>query len=359
MKNAMCLLVCLLMCLPLANPAFAAADDVVLVIGYKDAPYVVNAQQQDDEDVKDCLVVTSIRAAREMTTDITQDERDELLEIYDKLLDGSLKFPLEEDYMIWELMDVSYQKTGCRDNEHDHEEWLEQENTTVTITFDSGVAKAAEVEVLAYRNEKWAPVKEVINNGDGTLSCIFDEICPVVFCLKAEKQDADAVQIVPLDGFVPSVGPMDGPEIVGGEIDGGGMRDCLVVTSITAAKEKSTDITQDERDELLEIYDKLLDGSMEIPLEEGYVIRELVDISYKTSDCRNEDHGHQEWLKRENTTVTVIFDLGVAEDAKMQVLAYVNEEWMPAKDVINIGDGTVVCIFNDICPVAFCLSPEQ
>ncbi len=187
MKNVMCLLLCLLLCLSLAGPAFAAADDFVPSIGYKDGPEIEDAEQ-DDEDVGSCLIVTSLKEAREKTTDITQDERDELLDVYDKLLDGSMKLPLEDDYVIRELVDVSYKKTQCRDKDHGHKEWLAEENTTVTVTFDLGVDKDAKVEVLTYIDGKWAPIKQVINNGDGTVTCVFDDICPVAFCLSPEAQ---------------------------------------------------------------------------------------------------------------------------------------------------------------------------
>ncbi len=358
MKNVMCLMLCLLLVLTLAEPAFAAVDDFVPGVGEKESPVITEAEQ-DGKDVKDCLVVTSVREAKEKTTDITQEERDELVEVYEKLLNDTMELPLEGDYLIWDLVDLSYQKTSCRDKMHGHREWLEQENTAVTATFDLGIAKAAGVTVLTYIDEKWEPVKEVTNNDDGTVTCVFDDICPVVFCLPSGSRGSSAAHTAPMDDFVPSISYKDGPDIEEAEQDDEDVGDCLIVTSIKEAIEKTTDITQEERDLLLEVYDKLLDGSMKLPLEDEYVIRELVDVSYRKTTCRDKDHGHKEWLEQDNTTVTVTFDLGINRDVDVDVLTYIDGKWTPIKEVTNNGDGTITCVFDDICPVAFCLSPKD
>ena len=68
------------------------------------------------------------------------------------------------------------------------------------------------------------------------------------------------------------------------------------------------------------------------------------------------DHEHQEWLSRDNTTVRVKFDMGLPTDAELVVLVYVNEEWIPAEQVTINTDKTVTVVFEDICPVAFCVN---
>ncbi len=187
MRKLMSLFLCLLLCASLAGTALAATDDFVPSISEKDGPDIVEAEQ-DGEDVGDCLVVTSLREAEEKSTDITQEERDLLQQVYEELLDGSMELPLEDDYVIRELVDVSWKKTTCRDQDHGHKEWLEEDDTTLTVTFDLGVAREAEVTVLVYIDGQWVPVKSVVNNGDGTVTCVFDDICPVVFCLSPEDQ---------------------------------------------------------------------------------------------------------------------------------------------------------------------------
>lgn len=161
--------------------------------------------------------------------------------------------------------------------------------------------------------------------------------------------------------FVPSISYKDGPSVEDATLDGEGVGDCVVVTSITEAKNKNTDITQDERDLLLEVYEALTDGSMTLPLDGDYVIRDLVDVSFEHEDCRIiEEHDHKdEKLKQPGTTLTVDFDLGVGKGTEVIVLVYIDGVWQEVKDVTNNGDGTVTCVFEDICPVAFVVEGSQ
>ena len=160
------------------------------------------------------------------------------------------------------------------------------------------------------------------------------------------------------DTFVPSITYKNGPAVKNAELDGQRVTGCVVVSSIKDAKEKSTDITQDDRDLLLDIYKQLSNGSMKLPLEGNYVIRELVDVSFEHSDCVTPDHGHKESLEENGTTITVKFDLGVYKTTDVAVLSYVDGQWVEAKSVKNNGDGTVTVVFEDICPVAFCIDAD-
>ena len=160
------------------------------------------------------------------------------------------------------------------------------------------------------------------------------------------------------ENFVPSIEYKDGPEIKDSTLDGEDIAKCLVVTSILKTREKSTDIYQQDRDLLLGVYEALCDGSMKLPLEADYVIRELVDVSFRKTPCIQGEHAHKEKLAEEKVTVTVKFDLGIQPEDKLFVLAYVDGKWEQIEGVTNNGDGTVVCVFEDICPVAFCLEKK-
>lgn len=156
-------------------------------------------------------------------------------------------------------------------------------------------------------------------------------------------------------GFVPSITYKGSPDVEEGVMDEKDVSNCVVVTSIQQAREKSTDITQEERDLLLEVYEKLNDGSMTLPIDGEYVIRELVDVSFEHDDCRQkEDHDNKPAkLKEEKVTLTLDFELGVEKDAKLAVMTYIEGQWTDIEGVENNGDGTVTCVFEDICPVAF------
>lgn len=155
--------------------------------------------------------------------------------------------------------------------------------------------------------------------------------------------------------FVPSITYKGGPEVVKAELDGEGVGDCVVITSIAEAEDKTTDITDEERALLLEVYEKLEDGSMTLPLDGDYVIRELVDVSFEHADCRViEEHNQKDQqLKEEDVTLTVVFDLNVSKADEIVVMTYIDGKWEPIESVTNNGDGTITCVFEDICPVAF------
>ena len=186
MKRLFCLLMVLVITMSLAVPA-AAADTFVPSITYKDGPDI-NTATMDGGDVKGCLVVTSISKAKNKSTDITQDDRDLLLDVYSKLNSGEMKLPIENDkYVIRELVDVSFMYNNCR-APHDHEEWLKKDNTTVTVDFKLGVKSSAEVLVLVYVDNKWVPAEKVTNRGNGNVTVVFEEICPVAFCVDTDSQ---------------------------------------------------------------------------------------------------------------------------------------------------------------------------
>ena len=190
MKKIIALILALVLILAVVAPAFAAGTFVPSV-SYKDGPEIEDAEM-NEEDVGNCLIVSSVADAKNKSTDIGQDDRDLLLEVYDKLEDGSMKLPIEEDHVIRELVDVSFGETGCVGQSHGHEQWLAQPGNTLTVTFDMGVGKGVEVIVMVYVNGQWIPAEKVINNGDGTVTVVFEDICPVAFCVEKDEIDGPA-----------------------------------------------------------------------------------------------------------------------------------------------------------------------
>jgi hypothetical protein len=196
MKRVIVILILLALCLSLLLPAFAAEDTFVPSIGYKDGPGLEDAKM-DSEDVNSCLVITSLKAAQEKTTDISQKGRDLLLEIYQKLDSGEMKLPVGEGFVIRELVDISWKQEACVDAEHPHQQELNKEGVTVTLELEMGITEKNELFVFAYHNGQWDPVKEVKINGDGTVTCVFEHFCPVAFAFRQEaggSQTGDAAR---------------------------------------------------------------------------------------------------------------------------------------------------------------------
>ena len=191
MKKVLCLLISLVLCIGMVMPVLAAENNFVPSVTYKDGPGVTDATM-NDEDVDDCVVVTTIEEAENKSTDISQDDRDLLLEVYEELKNGNMELPLEDDYVIRDLVDVSFEYEDCREiEEHGHkDEKLKEEGVTLTVTFELGVGPYEDVVVVAYIDGQWVVIEDVTNNGDGTVTCVFEDICPVAFAVK-EKSGAN------------------------------------------------------------------------------------------------------------------------------------------------------------------------
>ncbi len=188
MRKIVCLVSALVLLVSLGISALAATD-FVPSITYKDGPKIEFAWL-DDEDVSNCLVVSSIKQATDKTTDITQEERDHLLNVYAKLKDGSMKLPVEDDYVIRELVDVNFKYEACRQQTDIHHDKLKELNETdkmLTVNFDMGINADADVIVMFESEGKWNEAEKVVNNGDGTLTCKFGHLCPVVFAVKESQ----------------------------------------------------------------------------------------------------------------------------------------------------------------------------
>jgi hypothetical protein len=176
---------------------------------------------------------------------------------------------------------------------------------------------------------------------------------------------AFACPVFAVEAFVPSISDKEEPDIVPDEngvmgeiwkddevvdkVEGG----CLVITPISEA-ETSTEIPEDAREELLYVYKELLEGDMTLPYEqdgldpETMVIRELIDASWLCED-------HPAMLEPEGVTIDLTFDIGVDADTKVYVYVRIDGVWT-AVPVVNNGDGTVTCTFEELCPIAFCVA---
>ena len=189
MKRILSLIAAFVLCFTMAA-SVVSAEEFVPSITYKDAPEVENAVLGAEEKVENCIVVTSILAAQEKTTDIAQASRDFLLETYDDLKAGKEKLPMPSGYVVRELVDVSFKGQSCVGGGHTHQADLNKENVSVSVVFELGVKKNANVVVVHYHDGKWTPAKSVKNNGDGTVTVEMEHFCPVAFCVEAESGPA-------------------------------------------------------------------------------------------------------------------------------------------------------------------------
>lgn len=196
MKKLLCLALAVMLCVSLACPALAAEADFVPSIGEKDAPGLIQAILKEngvtiEEIPEGCLVITSVAQAGS-SGQIPEDAKSELLQVYEALKNGSMTLPYDkvnpnivpEDMVIRDLFDLSWL---CAD----HPEQLKKDGVTLVADFDLGVGSKMTVVAMAYVNGQWVAVP-CVNNGDGSVTCEFEEICPVVFSVSDSVYDTPA-----------------------------------------------------------------------------------------------------------------------------------------------------------------------
>lgn len=192
MKRFLCGILAVILCMVVAVPVFAAENDFVPSISYKDHPELVPGKDENGKDYigiirdpdgniidyvyADCIVITSIAAALDRSTRIPEDARELLLAVYEAILDGSMTLPYKnpEGMVIRDLLDVTFL---CGE----HPDMLEPAGVTLELTFDLGIGADVDVTVMTYKFEQWGEIVSVTNNGDGTVTCVFEHLCPVSF----------------------------------------------------------------------------------------------------------------------------------------------------------------------------------
>lgn len=204
MKRGISLLVVLVFCLSLVCPVLA--DEFVPSITDKGAPEIITIKDNEGKDAigelidangkvvgylyEDCLVVTPVSQAK-TSTKIPDDAEKLLLEVYDKLCDGSMSLPYEKfkanldpaKMVIRDLFDVSWlcgEGSGYEDHP-DHPTEVAPLGIRVRLIFDLEVGKNADVYCMSYKQNVWNPIISCVNNGDGTVTCVFEDFCPVSF----------------------------------------------------------------------------------------------------------------------------------------------------------------------------------
>ncbi len=204
MKKVICIMIALVICMSLTVPVLAAGEGFVPSISEKDGPVIVPTEDEQGNPVlapvvgqdgevldyaeEDCLVITPISKA-DTSEEIPDASKTVLLTIYDQLKDGTMKIPYEElfsakdtdEIVIRDLVDVTWL---CED----HPDMLAPAGVTTKFTFDLGVGKNDEVFVMTYKRDEWHAAQSVKNNGDGTVTCEFEEFCPVAFAVRVKDE---------------------------------------------------------------------------------------------------------------------------------------------------------------------------
>ena len=185
--------------------SYKGAPDVVMILDDegKNAVGIVSKLNGDvlDHIYEDCIVITPVSEAA--TSDRIPDAAEKLLlEVYAALLDGSMTIPYEKlnanlksnQMVIRDLFDLSWL---C----DEHPDMVAPEGIVVELTFDLNVKADTKVYCMTYYNNEWQPIVSTENNGDGTVTCVFEHFCPVVFCVQTSATpgptgDGSGAQVV-------------------------------------------------------------------------------------------------------------------------------------------------------------------
>ena len=207
MRRMISFIVALVLCVSLCGTVFA--DDFVPSITEKGAPEIITIKDAEGNDAigqildedgnvigylyEECLLITPVSQAK-TSEKIPDHAEDLLLDVYQKLLAGTMQLPYDKlnanldpaKMVIKDLFDVTWlcgeNADENFDEEHpDHEDLIAPKGVTVKITFDLAVGKNAGVYCMSYKNNTWNPVVKCVNNGDGTVTCTFEDFCPVAF----------------------------------------------------------------------------------------------------------------------------------------------------------------------------------
>lgn len=203
MKKVIALLTVLVLCAALVVPAFAA-NEFTPSVSNKPAPEVVPGTTPDGkpyiaellDDVmgvedyvwEECIVITPISQV-DISEEISEGARDVMKDVYAKLASGEMTIPYEnlfgskmknKNMVIRDLFDVSFLCTPCP-------EYLAPAKTLMRITFNLGVAADQTVYTTLYKNGEWVSAVDTKNNGDGTVTIIAEDFCPVAFSVEVES----------------------------------------------------------------------------------------------------------------------------------------------------------------------------
>lgn len=194
MKRVISIAIAVMMIMSLATVVFAAEGTFTPSVTDKGAPeFVADAQGNVGEIVDadgnvvakismDCLLATSVAEAAN-STEISDAAKNALVAVYNGLMNDSMKLPTEKldadlesnEVVVRDLFDLSF---NC-----EHADQLNAAGNSLRVTFEVKGLESDTIYVMTYKNGEWNPIQNVVNNGDGTITCTFDHLCPVAFVL--------------------------------------------------------------------------------------------------------------------------------------------------------------------------------
>lgn len=165
-------------------------EEEIAVIG------VIRTEGEVTEVVKAGEITITTIANIDTVENVSEESKTQLKTIYEELSSGQMVLPYEkvegvqaENLVVRELMDLSWVGNAGADG-MTYEEMLEEEGVTAEFTFNLGIGKDDVIIVMVYVDGEWIPMTNVVNNGDGTVTCAFDYLGPTVFVVESGEHAA-------------------------------------------------------------------------------------------------------------------------------------------------------------------------
>ena len=223
MKKLLNLILIAVLIFSLAAPVFASEVGFVPSIADKGAPVIVTTV---DEEANEEIIGHVVDANKEIvstqyagnwiftpvseaydTKAIPTETANILIEAYNELSNENTSLtalcPELEEIVSISGTEVKADELVVRDMfdvslvDGKIEELLNQdENHTITLTFELDVPKEDNLFVITKCNDEWVPAVGVVNNGDGTVSVTFEQFCPVVFLTDYVESASDEAPVV-------------------------------------------------------------------------------------------------------------------------------------------------------------------
>ena len=155
-----------------------------------------------------CIYTYSLEDALDQDSKMSDATRKMIVDLYNEFKDGKIKLsevlPALNDLVAAEfgeqnnadnmilrdlfLCDLSHAE--CKD-------WLAKDGTTIDLTFKTDIEKGTFLQVAYYKDGQWHLADKVVNNNDddnpendGTVTVTFEDLCPVVFLVPGEMNEA-------------------------------------------------------------------------------------------------------------------------------------------------------------------------
>lgn len=194
MKKIISLVLAMIMVLAMGVTAFAD----VFIGSTSPVGGVVSARIVDEKgnlienlnDTEHCLVVTHITEVDDAHSAVSE-EIQHLVEVYNKIVKGEMSLPYAQYGYGANMMIVDfYDATFICDN---HPIEIAPIGIRVELVLEANVAAGQEVCVMTYKNEKWAPIVSAVNNNDGTITCVFEDFCPIAISVGDRANGGDSI----------------------------------------------------------------------------------------------------------------------------------------------------------------------